>query len=413
VGGLLEHFWWNFKLIPNGLQVLLFDSMSGSVSPDYVPSPYRPLPALLASALALAVAATGLAILWREREYWWKFWLKDRVWAWIAMACVGLVVGIVMITQRPRPSYMFALGITLRAVFGMCLFAIVSQWPRLKRLSLAMPAFIVALIVAAPCYYMLVNPAGRRPLLAMYRRLAPFERQLQKPEAGLVTLGWTPELCNYLSRSLGCRPLDFRDLRREVSAGSSWDKVLSQHGATVFYADDAILSDAVGRGFIAGSSQNGWQPVALHNEPGKFWAVLEKTSAASPVSWNVSVPDIVAAGNEVTLGGGWYDLETYPGGLFRWVNNDAELMVTRHDAGPVSLLLDVEGGPSLAGKPLALQVFVDGRKLDTVTAPGRQTMRFALPKGTGTVRLHVESANAAVPRDPRILNFRVFRVSVP
>jgi hypothetical protein len=404
---MLEHFWWNLQLVPNGIQILLFNSMSGSVTPDYPPVPIRPLPALAASLLALTITAAGVSILWRDRDHWWKLWLRDRAWAWMAMACVAVVVMIVMITQRPRPSYMFTLGLMLRAVIGTSLFAIMSRLPRLSRLEPAMPAAIVIAILLAPRYYYVTNPSGVRPLADIYWRLAPFQRRLEKPGTGLAAIG-ASELCNYLARSSSCLPLDTNELRREITAETPWDKTLAKHGATLFYADEELMADSMVRQFVSGGESHGWHTLALHSEPEQNWAVLEPSGAPAPAA----VPgEIIAPDSGITLGQGWYDLETSAGAQFRWVNNDAQLAVWRQDPGPLSLLLEVEEGFSLGGKPLSLQVFRDDRRLQTVIAAGHQTVAIKLPSGHVTIRLHVESVNRPVPHDPRILNFRVFRVS--
>jgi hypothetical protein len=304
---MLEHFRWNLHLVPNGIQVLLFNSMSGSVTPDYLPVPIRPKAALAASLFALAITAVGLVILWSHREHWWKFWLKERVWAWVAMACVASVVMIVMIVERPRPSYMFSLGLTLRAVVGMGLFAVVRRFPRLNQLGPAMPAAIVVAILLAPCYYYVTNPGRVRPLLDIYWRLAPFQSRLENRGAGLAAIR-SFELCNYLGksgflgRSAACQPLDINALRLEVTAETPWDKILARYGATLFYADDGVMADSLGRQFVSDADSHGWHTLALHSEPGQNWAVLERTGAPAVLALATDIVAPIAGSHSVRVG---------------------------------------------------------------------------------------------------------------
>jgi hypothetical protein len=74
--------------------------------------------------------------------------------------------------------------------------------------------------------------------------------------------------------------------------------------------------------------------------------------------------------------------------------------------------MELQPGPSLGGKPLSLHAFFNGKKLEVMNAPKARTVSIRLPSGSMEVRLHVESANNPAPGDPRILNFRVFKISV-
>lgn len=408
---MLGHFWWNLKLLPDGLEVLLFNCMFGSITPDYIPQPIHPAWAALAGLITLSITTVGLVMLWRDRRYWWEFWLSDRVWAWIAMGCVIVVAGAVIITQRPRPSYLLSLGLILRAIVGMCLFAIVRRIPQFVRAAPAAPAGFLLVIVLTPPYYFR-HANAPRPLLDGYRRLEPFEQRLRNPGSGLVATGWAPDLCNYLTKSRACQPLDFRDMRRELTDQAGWDKVLDKHRATLFYADATVMADAQGREFVADAASYGWRVLGFEDESGASWSVLGRSSPDSISTRAVlQIPDIAGPDSGVTLGQGWYDLETFPGGYFRWVDNDAQLTLRPHKPGPISILLDIEAGPSLKGALLSMQVLSDGQNLRTITARGRQTLRFEVPESRVALRLHVDSVNAPVPHDQRILNFRVFRIA--
>lgn len=124
--------------------------------------------------------------------------------------------------------------------------------------------------------------------------------------------------------------------------------------------------------------------------------------------------DVVANDSGMHLGQGWYDLETANGQPFRWVNNQAELVLDAPTGTEQNLSLELEPGPSLGNQPFQLEV-VDqsGRVVATGQAEGRKTLLLKLPTKPGQAnlfRLRVKSDNREVANDPRILNFRVFEI---
>jgi hypothetical protein len=124
-------------------------------------------------------------------------------------------------------------------------------------------------------------------------------------------------------------------------------------------------------------------------------------------------PDIVADDTSLDLGDNWHGLETHQGESWRWVANDAEVVVGFLPAARASLLLDVEPGPGLNGQPCLLSLRNHtGEVLATARIARRQETHLALPAGlkAGTVlRLHTEGGGLPTQNDPRILNFRIFR----
>ena len=129
-----------------------------------------------------------------------------------------------------------------------------------------------------------------------------------------------------------------------------------------------------------------------------------RDSTIMPVE-NLWTPEseIISEGTPVRLGEGWYQAETSDGETFRWVNNDAKLVVDR----PHRLALEVEAGPGLGGVPFVLEVRSEaGGGVQSVLAEGRKTVEVDLAQGV--YRLHVESGGRTYPGDWRTLNFRVF-----
>lgn len=126
--------------------------------------------------------------------------------------------------------------------------------------------------------------------------------------------------------------------------------------------------------------------------------------------------DAVAGGNGtlLSLGSNWGPYETYHGTSFRWVDNDAEL-VLRPGAGEYRITIACEGGPSLGVRSFPLRVLdaSSHRQVDHVVCNGAdRRAEMLLPIGAGVTRylLHADGGGRPVPGERRILNFRVFSI---
>ena len=134
----------------------------------------------------------------------------------------------------------------------------------------------------------------------------------------------------------------------------------------------------------------------------------EATGTASPASG-----DIVAPGDGIKLSGGWYAVEHYGGTTFRWVRNNAEFSACP-DASHHAVVINVEPGPSMGSHPLKLFVR-DRYKTSAYDISARDQIVFALPEsrmGPVPIVLQARGGNIPVPKDPRTLNFRVFKISI-
>ncbi len=278
---MLAYFAWNARLIPDGLQVLLFNATSGTGQPDYVShitgAPY----ALVLSILLLAILIAGA---WEiRRKDWWNRWIKARAWGWMALLCIAVVMVVVMLMQRPRPSYMLNLFFLIAALVGMGTFALVDHWIGIRRFTLLMPIAAVALIVLVPVYftdqYRYPNGSPNRDLLLRYERLAPFEALFAQPNTHLITYGWAGELCNYIAVT-GCTPLDYRDFMASKPADVSVGDWLTQQQITLIYVDEYVFADPAVQAFLANPEAAGWQIVTQTQTDDSHWELLKRSDAA-------------------------------------------------------------------------------------------------------------------------------------
>ena len=131
-------------------------------------------------------------------------------------------------------------------------------------------------------------------------------------------------------------------------------------------------------------------------------------------------PDIVppravlpeAANLEV--GENWYAPENRDGQLYRWVNNDAELLVRMPQKGkPPVLVLELESGPGLDQKPFVIQARnAAGAVIAQANAKESGFVNLPLPFVPGqteAIQLHVDGGGRQIPNERRILNFRIFK----
>jgi hypothetical protein len=140
---------------------------------------------------------------------------------------------------------------------------------------------------------------------------------------------------------------------------------------------------------------------------------FEAPSAAPPAA---SARADILKGTGAQLGAGWGALETFQNETFRWVTNDAEIRLAAVSSPAVELSVVLEAGPGLGTTSFELRV-LDGaaKQIGTARVRGRGTVKVVILMEAGKpceVRLHVDGGGKPAPNDPRILNFRVFQLSV-
>jgi hypothetical protein len=126
-------------------------------------------------------------------------------------------------------------------------------------------------------------------------------------------------------------------------------------------------------------------------------------------------PDITRDGT-LAVGKNWYSLETVKQETFRWIKNDAQIIVPAAQSRPFTIEMDVEPGPGLAHSPLVVTVHGSNGRVLATSQPlrGRDYVTFSLPAQLAGARLTLttRSKNAPIPNDPRTLNFRLFDLKI-
>jgi hypothetical protein len=283
-GAMGEHFLWNARLVPHGLELMLFDRISAGPdhNPDYLVEVETGSSGSLIGLICLAaLMVVGLALLWRDRRQWWEDWVRGRAWGWLALGSLAITAAIVMIWQRPRPSYLFALTVLILATAGMCAMAYADRWPWLRRLRPVLPILVVSILIAVPPHYgpdYQTAQIGRpgRPMKLMLDRLYPFRSELRTGGAALLATYASP-VCPYLGGEKPCKAVSWKAIvhrPRGIPLRSSLDA----RGVDFVYADEADLQDSSLREAVGAPAFRDWQLLA---PAGEGWALLRRFPAES------------------------------------------------------------------------------------------------------------------------------------
>lgn len=281
---MLEHFLWNLRLVPDGLQVTLWGRSAGRGQPDYLARPTRSRLALALDLVALGLLAAGGASVWADRHGRWGARLRRGVPGLVAIGAVLTVMAVVMISQRPRPSYLFGLFFCVASAVGA------SAWASAERLGLERlaarvgPWAALLLVAALPSLYGpgYVNPVGGggQPLRALVERLLPHRSAFRAAEGRVVTYGYGMEICGYVGVG-GCRARDFRDVIAgrppEVSLGN-W---LSRQDVGLLYADENTFAEPGARYFLAYPEADGWEAIVRVERAGERWGLYRPRPRAA------------------------------------------------------------------------------------------------------------------------------------
>lgn len=271
-GELAEHLRWNLGLVPDGLRLLLFGATSGDVTPDYVAVPRRPAFVALCSVVYLAVVAAGLLRMMRRPAQWRRELIGSSGGGWAVLIAVSLVVPAIVLTQRPRPSYLFGFAAFLMAAAGLGVHALTRDASGAVRLLRYWPLAALVLPLAATPYLSRDSSSPEVP----YARFATHAARLAPHAAAmaggsLYTIAFPLEVVNVVCLR-SCRLA--QPVMRRPAAGVPLDEYLDSIGADLFYLDE-ILRLHVERGAPASTPQ----PFLDFTPPG--WTAIESVEAAN------------------------------------------------------------------------------------------------------------------------------------
>lgn len=275
----LEHFRWNLALTPAGLQVLLFNATHRTHNPDYVPVQTERPRALYLSLVVLAVWAGALVEL-RRRGPRWRAWVRRRRPLLSAMACVLVTSIPVILTQRPRPSYLFPLGLALMIATGLAVQVLLGRAPRRVRSSwLWLP--LLPLFAATVPWLCRPYGDGSRPLARVVSSLMPFRDLIRRPTTVFVKGEYAGEVGHYVGQARG--QVQGYELLRSWDRATSLASHLERAGVNLLYLDETRLHElealppTITLPFTAElPSGNGWRRLAAVDSSAGRWRLYER-----------------------------------------------------------------------------------------------------------------------------------------
>ena len=262
---LLEHFAWNARLLPDGLEYGLFNIYAGSVSPDFSRKGGGRTIALVALLLFAALCLFPIVTV----RSWWRAELlrQPKARCWITLICFLPSALIAIETQRPRPSYMFPLTFFLMALCGLSLARLSRRLftPRTEQ-TLGCLGIAVALVLAAQIS---THRVRTRPVADDVARLAPHGELLAGEQNGFCSNAvWGDDLIRYAATPgvRSARFIPWTAVAAKITSGEDLDAAAQQAGVTVFYLkSDPTLGDA-GRRLLNGDVAS-WRIVSRSSTP--------------------------------------------------------------------------------------------------------------------------------------------------
>jgi hypothetical protein len=272
------HVFWNAQLVPQGLQLMLFDGISAGAGrdPDFIPVHTSSTWSLVGLIIVILFVGGGIALLWRDRRRWWLTWIRERAWGWLALISLGTTGAVMMLWQRPRPAYALDLEVLILAAVGLSAMAYADRWPALNRARAAIPAVAVLAILIVPSHYgsgYVTPQVGRpgRPIKDMVDRLYPMREHLRGHEVKLLAT-YTGPGCTYIGGDDPCKPINWKPILARAP-GVSVREALAMRGVSFIYFDQADLEDPARADAIRQAQAAGWTRVAP-SSPGQGWLLL-------------------------------------------------------------------------------------------------------------------------------------------
>jgi hypothetical protein len=283
-GAILGHFWWNIRLIPSGMQLALFNYYSGSSNPDYLPA-QQSASVWLPFILVLQGMVIGVYQGWHKRDTWWKTHGQSYLQVWVAMLCVVGVTAIVMVMQRPRPSYMFAFTFCCMTLFGLGVWLLFYRASVARISAMLAPIMIVAVLLLMPPFYsaeyLSRGSIAGQPLRQIYQRMLPLVDNLTRGERiTIVTRQLTGDACRYLHGE-NCVPLVYGAVTSNKPADTTFAPYFEGLNVDWIYFDSTILSQSAAQLIRDELIAAGWEVVASGTDVDGVWMILASPNAPS------------------------------------------------------------------------------------------------------------------------------------
>jgi hypothetical protein len=285
-GAMANFFLWNVHLVPYGIEDMLFNHISSDKrhSPDYIAVKSGSAWAAAGVIAVFLLILTGGSLLWRDRRRWWEEWIRKRAATWLVLLAFVPVAVVIILTQRPRPSYLFPLTVLILAMLGTAVQVIGSRWRNAGSLYAILPLAAIAVLLLVPPYYTShyvtpKEPKPGRPLETAVARLDPYRPQLEGKKNGLLAVD-AKYVCYYLAGDRHCRPVEMATFGT-LPGGQTPPAYLDQRHVNFIYADQETLANPLLSARIRGLEGHGWSRIAPTTAGESGWLLLGRAPLAA------------------------------------------------------------------------------------------------------------------------------------
>lgn len=278
-----EHIGWNLRLLPSGLQLGMFNCFSGRNTPDFVEFKGGSKFAKIASGIFCVLIVVGLMCLLRRKALWTRFLRGRRGWCWFAMATTLVPSMVGILTQRPRPSYIFLMSLFLMMLAGLCLSAVLKQLRANRYFNSFSPLLAIPFILFAHSKKDTAQIYSGRPFYEIYQRLYPFRSLFSNKGTVYCAEQGPDEMFMYLGKRYSSDPSDASNpsLTHALSpslqdgTGAAFSQFLSGAKITLLYLDGNSLDRPAIKEWLA-SDADQWSVLAKHDYPNEKWILVQK-----------------------------------------------------------------------------------------------------------------------------------------
>jgi hypothetical protein len=210
-------------------------------------------------------------------DLFWREWLKPRAMGWLAMICGIPTALMIMVIERPRPSYLFGFTLLLMTFIGLCGWAFIRRIPKIQTLLPLVPMAMILVPLVTPSFYY-PHKQGR-PVVENYERLRPFEAMFGRPDSAYIG----PQ-ANTVQAFVGhgLRACFDYSIFDELPPGMSLADFLMARHITLFELTEteavkfraihpALLDD-----FLQSYGQNGWRLLASQELADGQWRLFSR-----------------------------------------------------------------------------------------------------------------------------------------
>jgi hypothetical protein len=274
-GAMWEHVLWHVRLLPSGLELGLFNCHFGAYSPDFTRPRPRPVTAAVLSVLLIMLVMAGIWCLWVQRPLLKRFIRSRRIWCWVALVCLLPPCLVAIITQRPRPSYIFPLTFFVMAFAGLCLYAILRRIKLWRHFKAVFPLLMVAITLTASPEKTTAQLYRGQPLQKMYHHLFPFRDYLQQSNLALAARHSVSELNCYLNLKAR-EPHGFRLGEEVEQTAATFENALEQHEVGTLYLKQIDLRHPAVKEWVLSQDPRRWKILANHERTPNAWMLLTR-----------------------------------------------------------------------------------------------------------------------------------------